>query len=68
MLMHVYPGIWYNNGYDEFSVLHFAKYLQVQYHQGVLTAIIYILALMCYLAPVMVILLQTTIGTIWHNI
>jgi len=64
VLAHVYPGIWWCNGHDEFNVFLFARHLQVQYHQGVLAAVVYILALMCYPSPVMVVLFQVVTGTI----
>jgi len=64
VLVHIYPGMWWCNGYDEFNLFHFARHLQVQYHQGVISAVIYILALMCYPSPAMVVLFQAVLGTI----
>lgn len=62
VLLLIYPGIWYNNGMDEFQVFDFARNLQVQYHQGVITSMLYILGLMIFPRPVFVVLLQVIIG------
>lgn len=63
-LIHVYPGIWYNSGVDEFQVYSFTRHLQIQYHQGPLASIAYILALMCYPKPVMVPLFQAVVSVL----
>lgn len=69
----VYPGIWWANDADEFTTLSFAKNLQVQYHQGVIQSIFYVIALMIYPHPFSIILLQIILGAgvlgniIWDN-
>lgn len=62
ILLHVYPGIWWCSGADEFQLLSFAKHLQIQYHQGTLASVIYILGLMCYPKPAMVVFFQIIVG------
>lgn len=64
ILIHIYPGIWWCNGADEYTLLSFVRRLQIQYHQGPLSSIMFFLALMCYPKPAMVVLFQIIIATI----
>lgn len=63
VLLLIYPGIWkHPNGADEFQLVSFSQRLQVQYHQGVVSAIMFILSFMCFPKPVMVVITQMIIG------
>ena len=64
ILLLIYPGVWFNNGRDEMQLFEFSRNLQVQYHQGVLTSIYYIIALMIWPKPITVVLFQLLIGTL----
>lgn len=62
VLVLVNPGIWVRAGKDEFQIISFIQRLQIQYHQGVVSSIMFMLAFMCYPKPVMVIVIQMLIG------
>ena len=64
VLIHIYPGIWWCNGRDEYTLFSFVQRLQIQYHQGPLSSIMFFLALMCYPKPAMVVLFQIVIATV----
>lgn len=63
-LFFAFPGIWFNSDHDEFQMFAFAKHLQIQYHQGTIMSIFYILSLMVFPAPFTVVLMQALLGSI----
>ena len=58
----VYPGIWWANDADEFTLFSFNQRLQVQYHQGFFSSLMFLYGLMVYPKPVFIVLFQAVIG------
>lgn len=63
IFIHIYPGLWYNN-FDELAVFNYARCLQIQCHQSAMMAICYMLALMFWPKPAMIVVFQLVIGTL----